>query len=364
MKRIYTLAIAVLFIASGCTFFTEIDADVDTGANDEDSSSCDALFVMLEAESDEGARAELAAAYARCIDGTEPDDNNSDPRPCDEGSDECDPRPCDDGSDECGTLPCDGEITEDGRCVPNPRPCDEDDADCHPGNPDPPADRCRLVEENADAIADMTDEELQNVCAQFGLNMFDCIELIRQCLADSDAPVLCEETYDTMEQLGVDPNGISSAEAYTLCAQHGASFGFGERECRRLSQACFPVDQGDDGTAPTCQDAYDILESYGVDPKSLSINEAHDLCVQYGSQLGFGQLTERQCSSLAQSCFSDDDDSDDSDTPSYCGTIIELVEDQGYTVPLDPQTADHLYHQCVQNLGDAQRCDSFRQCVI
>lgn len=310
MKRVYTLVLAVLFIASsGCTFFTEVDADVNTGPDGEDSSSCDSLFIMLEAERDPDMRAELAAAYARCIEGNEDGDNNSNPPPCDgqvDGDCQPNPRPCEDG-----------QVSEDGRCNPDPRPCDETDADCHPNDP-PPSDECRIIEENSDVIEQMTDEDLVDACEQFGLDYETCINLIRQCLGDDGG-----EDGD---------NGGDEGE------------------------------DGDDSTAPTCQDAYDALEQFGADPKDLSQDEAFDVCVQHGAILGFGQLTDRQCRRLSRTCFPVNND--DNSEPAYCTTVVELVENEGYTVPLDDQTADHLFNECVQNLGDVQRCEAFRQCVI
>lgn len=314
MKRVYTLALAVLFIAtSGCTFFTEIEADVNTSPDDESSSSCDSLFIMLEAERDPDMRAELAAAYARCIEDNEPGDNNVNPNPCDEGSSDMD--------EECHPVPhpCDeGEVSEDGRCVSNPHPCDDEtDADCQPEDPEPqpPSEECRFIENNADIIEDMTDEELLDACEQSGLEYEECIDLIEQCLAE-------------------DEDGNEDGE--------------------------------DHSTIPTCQDAYDALLQFQADPNDISESDAFDLCVQYGSQTDIGALTDRQCQRLAQACFPLDGNSegDPDDSESYCESVIQLVEAEGYMVPLEEETADQLYNDCVQNLADVQQCERFRQCVI
>jgi len=276
MKNLTTITISFLaMILAGCNFYTDVDADwnAEEGA---ESSECDELFVLLEAEDNEQRRAELAAEYARCAgDDTNPDEDGHD-------------------DDDC--------VDEDGSVCENPDdPCSGPDCNTLPFDID-----CQQIQS---WVANMSPEEALMVCMDYGFTERQCRRAAVQCLGED------------WENGNPDDPGSGSA---------------------------------------ICVMAYDALADVGIDPDSLTSDDAYELCVNGAvGQSEYGQVDESICQQIADDCFSSGDNSGGPDT---CDSLIQQASNLGVSEPTTQEEANAIHAQCLQVSNDAQLCDELITC--
>lgn len=327
MKNLLTITISLLaFTLAGCNFYTDIDADWNGDENDGDS--CDGILLLLEAEDDRASKADLAAEYARCA-GQSPDVD-----PGDAPGNDCD--------------------YEDG---------------CDSGDPLPEGIDCQVVQSY---VSNGTDEEALQLCRDFQIADDTCLNIIDRCLGQdsgADDPShadICVRGFDILADNGIDPDMLTADEALRLCETYGAQSADGmvdEQLCYEFATTCFEGDAGNTGPGADdsmCQLAYDQLEAEGIDPQTVSPDEAFDLCVQNTDV----QTTEEMCRDIADRCFtSSGGGANTTPTPGSqeCVQIIDQASAYGVAEPDDQTEADTLYSNCLM-VADESLCRDLLAC--
>jgi hypothetical protein len=314
MKRFTTLAIiCALFTLSGCTFDTDIDADVYDNGTQRPSGEdrCDGIAALLDGETDPDVRQQLEGAYDRCLNVNSPDDPDQPPRP-----------------DECDVIV---ETTEDGEEVER-RHCPNDPDDPRePGDPTDPndPDQCEIVEVQTDD-GEIVEEER---CTQ------------PQEPGDCDAFAGADGEADDQ----------SIQDWYAECLDSGRP----AEECEEAIRHCTDPNTGSGGNGDICDDLSQHLQGSNVDPADLSEDEAFAICVDRG-------LDEQTCRDLIASCYDGSDDPDNGSSggnQDTCDQVRDYLEQQGYELPLAEDEADALFQECRNSMDDPALCDQLLQCT-